>query len=53
MTEAELWHLQLLAVDNSIGGASMLLTMVSGYLAVAYFVGRRPGRSVARISRWI
>jgi hypothetical protein len=38
MTEAELWHLQLLAVDNSIGGAAMLLTMISGDLAVAYFV---------------
>jgi len=44
MTEAELWHLQLLAVDNSIGGASVLLTVISGYLAVAYFVGRRLGR---------
>ena len=51
MTEAELWHMQLLAVDTSIGGASILLTMVSGYLAVAYFVGRRLGRfQVALIS---
>jgi len=44
MTEAELWHMQLLAVDNSIGGASILLTMISGYLAVAYFVGSRLSR---------
>jgi hypothetical protein len=51
MTEAELWHLQLLAVDNSISAAATLLTMVSGYLAVAYFVGRRLGRfQVALIS---
>jgi hypothetical protein len=44
MTEAELWHMQLLAVENSIESAAMLLTMVSGYLGVAYFVGRRLGR---------
>jgi glycerol uptake facilitator-like aquaporin len=44
MTEAELWHMQLLAVDNSISGVSVLLTVISGYLAVAYFVGRRLGR---------
>jgi uncharacterized membrane protein len=44
MTEAELWHMQLLAVDNSIGGVSVLLTLISGYLAVAYLVGRRLGR---------
>ena len=43
MTEAELWHMQLLAVDNSISGVSVLLTVISGYLAVAYFVGRRLG----------
>ncbi len=44
MTEAELWHMQLLAVDNSISGVSVLLTVISGYFAVAYFVGRRLGR---------
>jgi hypothetical protein len=51
MTEAELWHVQLLAVDNAIGGVSVLLTVISGYLAVAYLVGNRLGRfQVALIS---
>lgn len=44
MTQAELWHLQLLAVDNSIEASGILLTMISGYLAAAYFVGRRLSR---------
>jgi hypothetical protein len=51
MTEAELWHMQLLAVENAIEAGAMLLTMISGYLAVAYFVGNRLGRfQVALIS---
>jgi len=51
MTEAELWHMQLLAVENAIEAVAMLLTVISGYLGVAYFVGNRLGRfQVALIS---
>jgi hypothetical protein len=51
MTQAELWQLQLLAVSNSIGGMGVLLTMLSGYLLTAYFVGHRLGRfQVALVS---
>jgi hypothetical protein len=49
MTQAELWQLQLLAVSNSIGGMGVLLTMLSGYLLTAYFVGHRLGRFQAAL----
>ena len=41
MTQAELWQLQLMAVSNSIDGIGVLLTVLSGYLLTAYFVGHR------------
>lgn len=41
MTQAELWQLQLMAVSNSIDGIGVLLTVLSGYLLAAYFVGHR------------
>jgi hypothetical protein len=41
MTQAELWQLQLMAVANSIDGIGVLLTVLSGYLLAAYFVGHR------------
>jgi hypothetical protein len=51
MTQSELWQLQLMAVSNSIDGVGVLLTVLTGYLLTAYFVGNRLGRyQVALIS---
>lgn len=41
MTEAELWQLQLMAASNGLTAVGLLLTMISGYLVTAYFVGHR------------
>jgi hypothetical protein len=49
MTQAELWELHLMAVSNSIDGIGVLLTMLSGYLLTAYFVGHRLGRYQAAL----
>ena len=49
MTQAELWQLQLMAVSNSIDGIGVLLTVLSGYLLVAYFVGHRLSRYQAAL----
>lgn len=49
MTQAELWQLQLLAVSNGISAIGVLLTVVSGYLVTAYFVGHRLGRYQAAV----
>ena len=49
MTQAELWQLQLLAVSNSIDGIGVLLTVLSGYLLAAYFVGHRLSRYQAAL----
>ena len=49
MTQAELWQLQLLAVSNSIDGTGVLLTVISGYLVTAYFVGNRLSRYQAAV----
>ena len=47
MTEAELWHVQLLAVANSGDALMGVLTIFSGYLAASYFVGSRLTRDQA------
>jgi len=44
MTEAELWHMQLLADANSDDSLMGVLTILSGYLAASYFVGSRLNR---------
>ena len=49
MTQAELWQLQLLAVSNAIDGIGVLLTVLSGYLLAAYFVGHRLSRYQAAL----
>ena len=49
MTEAEIWQLQLLAVSNAIDGIGVLLTVISGYLVTAYFVGNRLSRYQAAV----
>jgi hypothetical protein len=49
MTQAELWQLQLMAVSNSMDGIGVLLTMLSGYLLTAYFVGSRLSRYQAAL----
>jgi hypothetical protein len=41
MSEAELWHLYLLAVENCGDAMTALLTIVSGYLVASYVVGSR------------
>jgi hypothetical protein len=44
MSEAELWELFFQASDAVGMGATVFLTVVSAYLAAAYFVGARLGR---------
>jgi ABC-type multidrug transport system permease subunit len=41
MTEAELWQIQLMASSNGLTAIGLLLTLISGYLVTAYFVGSR------------
>jgi len=44
MSEAELWELFFQASDAVGMGATVFLTVVSAYLAAAYFVGAKLGR---------
>lgn len=41
MTEAELWHMHLLAVENTSSGLEGVMTIIFAYLATAYFAGHR------------
>jgi len=41
MTEAELWYMQLLAVENTSAGLEGVATIAFAYLAAAYFVGAK------------
>ena len=41
MTEAELWHMHLLAVENTSSGLEGVMTIIFAFLATAYFVGGR------------
>ena len=50
MTEAELWHMQLLAVENTTEGLEGVATIVFAYLAAAYFVGAKLTRFQAALA---
>lgn len=50
MTEAELWHMQLLAVDNTTNGLEGVASLIFGYLAAAYFVGGKLSRFQASVA---
>jgi len=50
MTEAELWHMQLLAGENVWGGWEFLATIMFAYLATAYFVGAKLSRFQAALA---
>jgi flagellar biosynthesis protein FliP len=49
MTQAELWHMQLLASANTSEAFEGVLTIIFAYLATAYFVGRRLTRFQAAL----
>ena len=44
MTESELWHMHLLAGENTFVGMENLATIIFAYLATAYFVGGKLSR---------
>ena len=50
MTEAELWHMQLLAVENTFIGMENVATIIFAYLATAYFVGGKLSRFQAALA---
>lgn len=50
MTEAELWHMQLLAVENAVAGLEGVITIIFAYLAAAHFVGPRLTRFQAAMA---
>lgn len=50
MTEAELWHMQLLAVENTVACLEGTITIVFAYLAAAHFVGPRLTRFQAALA---
>jgi hypothetical protein len=50
MTEAELWHMQLLAVESTFIGMENVATIVFAYLATAYFVGAKLSRFQAALA---
>lgn len=45
MSEAETWQVMWLAVENSLGCITVILTMCFAYIAAAYFVGNRLSRT--------
>jgi hypothetical protein len=49
MTEAELWGLAISFSERTGGFGAQLLTIVSAYLAVAYFIGSRLTRGQALV----
>lgn len=49
MTQAELWHLQLMAAANTSEAFQGVVTIVFAFLATAYLVGRRPTRAAGRL----
>jgi len=49
MTEAELWHMHLLAVENTSSGLEGVMTIIFAFLATAYFVGGRLTRVQAAL----
>ena len=50
MTEAELWHMQLLAAENTFVGMDNVATIIFAYLATAYFVGGKLSRFQAALA---
>jgi hypothetical protein len=50
MTEAELWHMMLLAADNIFSGMAGLATITFAYLATAHFVGGKLSRFQAALA---
>ena len=44
MTEAELWHMHLLAVENTSAGLEGVSTIIFGYLAATYLIGAKLSR---------
>lgn len=50
MTEAELWHMHLLAAENTFIGMDNLATIIFAYLAAAYFVGGKLSRFQAALA---
>lgn len=49
MSEAELWHMQLLAADNAASSLEGVMTILFAYLAAAYFVGKNLSRFQAAL----
>lgn len=49
MTEAELWHMMLLSVDDLSTNLETVLTIVFAYLAAAHFVGKKLTRFQAAL----
>lgn len=50
MTEAELWHMNLLAAENTFIGMDNVATIIFAYLATAYFVGAKLSRLQAALA---
>ena len=50
MTEAELWHMMLLAADNTFSGMAGIASITFAYLAAAYFVGAKLSRFQAAVA---
>ena len=50
MTESELWHMHLLAGENTFIGMENLATIIFAYLATAYFVGGKLSRFQAALA---
>jgi hypothetical protein len=49
MTEAELWHMMLLSIEDLSANLETVLTIVFAYLAAAYFVGNKLTRFQAAL----
>ncbi|MGD2008158.1 MAG: hypothetical protein PVJ95_07790 [Cellvibrionales bacterium] len=51
MSEAEIWELILLSQANAATYIAMLLTLISGYLIIAYLVGAKlPGHQILLVN---
>ena len=50
MTESELWHMHLLAGENTFIGMENVATIIFAYLATAYFVGGKLSRFQAALA---
>jgi hypothetical protein len=50
MTETDLWHMMLLAADNTFSGMAGIASITFAYLAAAYFVGAKLSRFQAALA---